>query len=139
MISAERAAECVGRLVQHDSFDAVRGVVHHVHGSEVWVDVGDNEVIPCDPSGLSWVNHLHPAIVTAIKNGEDYEDAQIGYDKDPSDMFSVIYSTRIANDDGTDHALYFVLHQTKKVAPIRINANPWVPFQVEEILGWKNP
>jgi hypothetical protein len=145
MVSIDRAKQCIGRRVVHEH-KAVRGVVDHVTEYDVWVKTTEGDVIPCIPAHLSWVSTLSDSLALGIKYRMDqFDNSQVRgtgdfYTDDPDNEYLpglyVIYSPALTNDDDENHPLYVVAHHIRRVYPLRINADPDLAWEIEEVLGW---
>lgn len=147
MVSLERAAQCIGRRVKHVEGIELAGTVERVD-SDVWVRTRQDDVVPCIPENLEWVSVLPSVLAQAIDEEERYEDAQIGYapelyDEDYAGELvpnvSIVYSSDLANDDNERHPLYLLAPHMRVVYLLRINANPDIAREIEELLGWAKP
>jgi hypothetical protein len=146
-VSVERAAQCIGRLIQHDEpFGEVKGRVERVTQFDVWVKENDGSVTPCIPENMSWVSTLHEDLAEAIVTGDTYENAQVCYTPDYETAFGelaydlgIVYSPPISNDDDQCHSLYAVSLGTRRVHVLRYNAEPSTAWEIEELLGWATP
>lgn len=141
MVSLERARQCIGRPVKHTTNPNVRGVVTKVDEHDVWVRMEvDSESLPCIPENLEWDVHSFAPVVEALRNGTDYEGAQVEVTHD-HDMNEYIFigSPPGANDDGEAHMLYVGMPMMGRFHPVRPTADPWAAYFFEEICGWAQP
>lgn len=142
-VSLSRATQCPGREVVHDH-KAVRGTVVSSDMNDVWIKTPDGDIIPCIPAHLTWVSMLTAPLREAIKDWQEYDGVQVGFapflwrdeDEAPFSNLGIVYSGRLANDDGMDRALYAVAPMIQKVQLLSITANPSVAWEIEELMGW---
>lgn len=140
MISLNRAEQCIGRpvLVEGErKGDVLR--VDHERGHILIRQYESSLVLRVLPEELDWQSSLSDDLRNAILNQENMENAQIGHQIGGDQEYtaiSYIYSAAMANDDGCDHLLYVVLWQMERVHIARPTANPWIPYEIEEALGW---
>lgn len=140
MVSLERARECIGRPVKHITQPLVHGVVTKVDEHDVWVRMEvDSESLPCIPENLEWDQRGYEPLIQALRSGEEFEDAQIGYMSDGFQQVGFLYSPATANDDDEHHLLYVLLPLIQRVHPARPTVDPWVAYFFEEVLGWATP
>lgn len=148
-ISLERAAQCIGRRVKHADGVEMTGRVVRTDELDVWVETDQGDTVPCIPENLEWVSSLPPDIIDAINNWAPFDSVQIGFapmswgeiedDMLPFPGVGIVYSGRLANDDDLPHPLYAIAQHIRQVHLLRINANPDIAREIEELLGWANP
>lgn len=147
MVSLARAAQCIGRRVEHIDMPLMKGAVVKVDSHDVWVRLADGDEVPCIPENLEWVPSLPEGLREAIVEHEEYESAQVGYapflwaadNLSPLPDVSILYSSATANDDDMHHSLYGIAHGMRQVHLLRINADPNGAREIEELLGWSQP
>jgi len=144
MVSIKRAEQCIGRRVRHTNAPLGNGtitgkVVDVTINGNIRIETKEGEKMVCDPENLVWDDrNLSLNLVTAIANGDYYEDGQVGYDVEWVTA-GVIYSTANANDDYENHSLYVVLPLMRKVHLVSPIADPQFIWALEEALGWAEP
>lgn len=146
-ISLERADQCLGRSVSGPQ--DFKGTIIAANGETVWVrDSRSGKTALMIPDDLSWVSGLSPELANAIVENDYLDGVQVGYAPEVFDDpynghslagFGVVFSGAISNDDGERHPLYAVAHTMRRVHLLRINANPDIAREIEELLGWANP
>lgn len=140
MVSLERARECIGRPIKHLYSEEVQGTVSSVTDHDVLVSLNDGGTVPCMPENLEWDVHPFAPVVLALRNGTDYESAQVFVEHD-HDMGEYIFigSSHTANDDGEAHMLYVGFPMMQRFHPVRPTADPWAAYFFEEVCGWAQP
>lgn len=142
MVSLKRAEQCIGRRVRHvytpPGVDINGVVVEVTLGGNIRIESKGQQLV-CDPENLEWDDsNLSPELVTAIANGDYYENGQVGYDPEWMSL-GVVYSSPNANDDREAHPLYVILHLMQRVHLVTPIADPQFIYALEEALGWAEP
>ena len=153
MVSLNRAAQCIGRRIQHTGKPEVKGHVEKVSTHDVWIRENDGSLTPCIPENMEWVSVLSDEMWEAIEDSRHYETPQVFYDPylymSESDEYTdydenlpglaVIGSSAMANDNNDNHPLFIIAAHMRRVYPVRINAAPDMAWELEERLGWVEP
>lgn len=147
MISLERAAQCIGRQVRVTNDPGTVGTVMAVDELDVFVKLDDLGSVRFLPKDLTWVSMLSSRLAEAIEDGENYQDAQVGYavdlefytsggDIEQLPGLGVVYSTGTSNDNGEHRPLFAVAPFIRRVQLLSITANQNIAWEIEELLGW---
>lgn len=140
MVSLDRARECIGRPIKHLYSEEVKGTVNRVTHTDVWVELGSGEAVPCLPENLEWDDSIFVPIIAALRTGTDYEGAQAFVEHDHvMGEYIFIGSPPTANDDGEAHMLYVGFPMMQRFHPVRPTADPWAAYFFEEVCGWARP